>query len=92
MGEIKRRLAVGGTRVAVPPERIVGIVRLRSYTPLPSEDAAALGVAMQRNRVIARLDLGLRLGIDGSRPALPGDVVRLALDRFGVAHGEDPAR
>ncbi len=76
--------ALGPRRIALPVGRIVAVDRIASYTPLPADDPATLGIALHRGRLIPLVDLGPRLGSRGARPlTLPALCVVVRSD-----HGE----
>ncbi len=65
--------AVGDRRLAVPAPQIVEVARIASYTPVPCEDPANLGVVLHRDELLPLVDLGARLGARGTGlPGLPG--------------------
>ncbi|HEV8307638.1 MAG TPA: chemotaxis protein CheW [Methylomirabilota bacterium] len=59
-----------GHRFALPARDIVEVARIESYTPLPCEDPAHLGVVLHREHVIPLVDVGPRLGLRRPRPAV----------------------
>lgn len=54
--------ALAGRRFALPAERVVEVARVSTYTPLPCENPAHLGVVSHRDSVIPLLDLARELG------------------------------
>ena len=66
--------SLGGRRFSVPAGQVVEIARISSYTTIPCEDPANLGVVVHRDRLIPLMDLGRRLGV-----ARVGDVQLPAL-------------
>jgi chemotaxis signal transduction protein len=55
--------ALGKRCFALPAGQVVEITRVPSFTPLPCEDPAHLGVVVHRETVIPLVDLGLQLGV-----------------------------
>lgn len=55
--------SLGGRRFSVPASQVVEIARISSYTTIPCEDPANLGVVIYRDRLIPLVDLGRRLGV-----------------------------
>lgn len=75
---VQRRNAVGfslgGRRFSVPASQVLEITRVSSYTTIPCEDSANLGVVIHRDHLIPLVDLSRRLGV-----ACVGDVQLPAL-------------
>lgn len=55
--------SLGVRRFSVLADQVLEITRISSYTTIPCEDSANLGVVIHRDRLIPLVDLSRRLGV-----------------------------
>jgi chemotaxis signal transduction protein len=78
--------ALNGRHFAVSAEQVIEVVRIATYTPLPCEDPAHLGVVLHRETVIPLVDLGPQLGVPCPHPVQsPGLCLLLRTDSGKIA-------
>ena len=55
--------ALDGRHFAVAADRVVEVANVASYTPLPCENPAHLGVVLHREALVPWVDLGWQVGV-----------------------------
>jgi chemotaxis signal transduction protein len=68
-------VVVAGRRLALPAETVVEVGELESFTPLPCDDPAHVGVGLYRDRVVPVVDLVRHAALDIPSPAVTAGAV-----------------